>query len=154
MPSVINQEQRTAEITGAGSGFGRNVALGLAVKGTASSGREASSRTARDGMSSVTTRRTLTSLPRSLARLVFVAYVQFLEDSYETAGSFKIGGPGPPRLNFSRFQIISAAYCFTAFSPDTFPFGLINAVETNWLLLGELAILFAPGRTNFEKCSI
>jgi hypothetical protein len=33
---------------------------------------------------------------------------------------------------------------------DIFPSGLIKAVESNWLLLGEQAILFAPGRTNLS----
>ena len=33
MPKVIDQEQRTAAITGAGSGLGRDIALGLAAKG-------------------------------------------------------------------------------------------------------------------------
>jgi hypothetical protein len=35
---------------------------------------------------------------------------------------------------------------------DTFPSGLTKAVESSALRLGELAILRAPGRTNFEKC--
>src|SRR5688572_27021370 len=36
----------------------------------------------------------------------------------------------------------------------TVPSGFLNAVEMSELLLGELAIRFAPGLMNFEKCPI
>ena len=34
---------------------------------------------------------------------------------------------------------------------DTFPSGFTKAVEISELLLGEVAIRFAPGLMNFEK---